>query len=112
MMQRLTGAVESVVDNLRRMARRGPSGEDQRQTFYREFGQYPPNFEAPKSERERFGREVVQPVLTQRAQAVQQADAQTKRTADEAFARAYQLAVGLKVAKKGQTYQDYLGPRA
>jgi len=91
---------------------RGPTAEDQRQTFYREFGQYPPNFEAPKSELERFGREVVQPVLTQRAQAVQQANEQTKRAADEAFARAYQVAVGLKVAKKGQTYQDYLRPRA
>jgi hypothetical protein len=111
-MQRLTEAVESVVDKVRRVMHRGASAEDQRQTFYREFGQYPPNFEAPKSELERFGREVVQPVLMQRAQAVQQADAQTKRAADEAFVRAYQLAVGLKVAKKGQTFQDYLGPRA
>jgi hypothetical protein len=110
-MQQLTGAVESVVDKVRRLVRRGPSAEDQRQPFYREFGQYPPDFEAPKSERERFGREVVQPVLAQRAQAVQQADAQTQRGADEAFDRAYQLAVGLKLAKKGQTFQDYLRPR-
>jgi hypothetical protein len=111
-MQQLTGAVESVVDKVRRAIRRGPSGEDQRQTFYREFGQYPPNFEAPKSERERFGQEVVQPVLTRRAQAVQQADEQTKHAADEAFVRAYQLAVGLKFAQRGQTYQEYLEPRA
>jgi hypothetical protein len=111
-MQQLTRAVESVVDKVRRAIRRGPSAEDQRQTFYREFGQYPPNFEAPKTELERFSREVVQPVLTQRAQAVQQPDAQTKQEAEEAFARAYQLAVGLKLAKKGQTYQDYLSPRA
>src|SRR5687768_14027105 len=108
-MQRLTGAVESVVDKLRQVTHRGPSADDQRQTFYREFGQYPPNFETSKSELELYGRKVVQPVLTQRAQAVQQADEQTKRAADEAFTRAYQLAVGLKVAKKGQTYQDYLG---
>jgi hypothetical protein len=111
-MHRLTGAVGSVVGKARRMARRGLSAEERREPFYREFGQYPPDHEAPTSERERFGREVVRPVLTQRAHAVQQADEHTKREADEAFARAYRLAVGAKLAKEGQTYQDYLGPSA
>ncbi|MGH2535240.1 MAG: hypothetical protein ACRDJW_23505 [Thermomicrobiales bacterium] len=123
-MHRLSGAVGSVVGKARKMAHRGPSDEERRETFYREFGQYPPNFEAPQSERERFGREVVRPVLTQRAQAVRQAEQdrvqnasspsveQTKGEAEAAFAHAYALAVGLKVAKKGQTYQDYLGSEA
>lgn len=123
-MHRLTATVGPLVGKARRMTRRGPSAEERRQAFYREFGQYPPNYEASKSERERFGREVARPVLTQRAQAVQQAEQdrvdhsfsrtvdQTKREAEEAFARAYRLAVDLKLAEKGQTYQDYLGQGA
>lgn len=123
-MHRLTGTVGSLVGKAQRMTRRGPSAEERRQTFYREFGQYPPDHEAPKSERERVGREVVRPRLTQRAHAVWQAEQdrvqpsvsrtvdQTKQEAEEAFARAYQLAVGLKLAEKGQTYQDYLGQGA
>jgi hypothetical protein len=107
-MHRLTTAVGSVVGKARRMTRRGPSGEERREPFYREFGQYPPDHEATTVERERFDREVVRPVLTQRAHAVQQADEPTKREAEEAFARAYRLAVEANLAKGGQTYQDYL----
>ena len=111
-MQRLTGVVGSVVGKARRMAHRGRSAEERREPFAREFGQYPPDHEAPQSERERFGREVVRPVLTQRAHAVQQAAEHTKGEAEEAFARAHRLAVGARFAKEGQTYRDYLGPGA
>ena len=123
-MHRLTGAVGSLIGKARRMTRRGPSAEERRQTFYREFGQYPPDHEAPKSERERVGREVVRPRLRQRAQAVWQAEQdrvqpsvsstvdQTVGEAEEAFARVYRLAVDLKMADKGKAYQEYLRPGA
>ena len=71
-MHRLTGTVGSLVGKARRVIRRGPSAEERRQSFLREFGQYPPDHEASKSARELFAREVVRPVLAQRAQAVQQ----------------------------------------
>ena len=108
-MHRLTGATRSIVGKARRLVRLDATPDKRRQAFSQEFGHYPPYQEASESEREQFGREVVRPVLTQRAQAVQQSADQRQQEADEAFARAYQVAVDMGLAEKGQTYQDYLG---
>lgn len=120
-MERLSGAIGSVVDKARRMVGIGATGEARRQTFLREFGKYPAHFEASPAEREEIRREVVQPVLAQRARAVQQAAQergpssaagtgdQPQPEAEAAFARAYQAAVDLGLAEKGRTYRDYLG---
>jgi hypothetical protein len=114
-MHRVTGVVGSIVGKARGLVGRGASAEERRQTFYREFGQYPSDFEASGAVREQLAREVVRPALVQRAQAVQQsasasgADGRPGREAEAAFTRAYQAAVDLKLAEKGKTYQDYLG---
>lgn len=112
-MRRLTAAIGSALGKARGMVRRGGAAEDRRQSFHREFGQYPPHFEASSAERERFAHEVVRPVLAQRAHAVQRAAAgaagEPMREAQAAFDRAYQAAVALKVAETGKTYHDYLG---
>lgn len=95
-----------------RRVRLDATPDTRRQAFQEAFGHYPPHHEATASEREQFVREVVQPVLTQRAQEVQEATSgsvdQATREANEAFARAYQVAVDMGLAEKGQTYQDYL----
>lgn len=103
-MHRLTDAFGSVAGKVRRLVRLDATPDTRRQVFRDEFGQNPPQHEASTSVREQFAREVVRPVLVQRAQAVQDGAA----GAGEAFTRAYQVAVDMGLATKGQTYRDYL----
>ena len=108
-MDRLTGAVGAVVGRVRRLVRLDATPDKRRQVFRAEFGQNPPPHEATAAEQEQFRREVVRPVLMERAQAVQQAaQGQWQQEANEAFGRTYQVAVDMGLAEKGQTYQDFL----
>ena len=105
-MHRLTDVVGSVVGTVRRLARLDATPDTRRQVFREEFGQNPPQYEASASAREQFAREVVRPVLDQRAHAVQDGAA----GAGEAFTRAYRVAVDMGLVEKGQTHRDYLDP--
>lgn len=97
--------VESIVSSARRLVGMNASADSSREAFSQEFGTFPPYKEASKADRETFMLDVVHPVLTQRAQAVQDSGP----AAGEAFGRAYQVAVDMGLAEKGQTYRDYLG---
>lgn len=103
-MRTISGTVESIVNNARRLVGMHASADTQREAFSREFGTYPPYKEASKTDREVFALDVVQPVLTERAQAVRASAPAT----GEAFGRAHRVAVDMGLAVKGQTYRDYL----
>lgn len=115
----ITVTVESIVSGARRLVHIGASADSRRLAFSQEFGQYPPYQEASPLEREQFAQEVVDPVLTKRAQAVQDsrhesvagALDQPQRDAYEAFVRAHQVAVDMGLARKDQVHRDYLGPQ-
>ena len=107
-MQQLSGAVDTIVGKARKLMGRSAASDTQRQVFIEEFGEAPPYHEATASERELFTREVVRPVLTERAQAVHDAGQQAGSEAGLAFARAYRVATDMGLVDKGHTYRNYL----
>ncbi|HYH12733.1 MAG TPA: hypothetical protein VD789_10300 [Thermomicrobiales bacterium] len=114
-MQQLTGAFESIVSKARRLVNIDASPDKRRNDFSKEFGHVPPYREASAAEREQFARDVVRPVLVERAQAVQPAgdvggsvSQATPGEASESFNRAYLVATDMGLAEKGRTYRDYL----
>lgn len=103
-MRTVSGTVESLISSARRLVGMNASADSSREAFSQEFGKYPPYKEASNADREAFALDVVQPVLTERAQAVRESAPAT----GEAFARAYRVAVDMGLAVKGQTYKNYL----
>jgi hypothetical protein len=104
-MRNVTGTVESIVSSARRLVGMNTSADTRREAFSQEFGKYPPYKEASKADRDQFVLDVVRPVLTERAQVVQNGAA---GAGGDEFGRAYQVAVDMGLAGKGQTYRDYL----
>jgi hypothetical protein len=119
-MRTLTGTVDSLLGSARRLVGKSASSDTQREAFSQEFGQHPPYKEATQAQRDQFVRETVTPVLSQRAQAVQQASeagakrfdsnaaTQVQSEANDTFVKAYKVAVDMGLAEKGRTYRDYL----
>lgn len=106
-MRNVTETVESVVSSARRLVGMNASADTRREAFSQEFGKYPPYKEASEMDREQFALDVVRPVLTQHALVAQEAGPRSPG-ASAAFGRAYQVAVDMGLAEKGQTYRDYL----